>query len=513
MRRLRLSALVTLLAAAAAVWSWAGASVGNAQSSAAPPRPSPPPMIRPQPPPQVVPAPLRQTPQRVVPESREGGTAAQPRRTQRRPAQPAQSTPSAPRRPAPSAASEMADAPLPRARPTPLGSDAPLPPLRPQPFEFDPAQRDPDIVLIALEPGTADAMVQAIAADHDLTVLEQTTLGLVQRLILRLRIDDDRTIDEVLAGLGGDVRLAFGQPNHIFALQGSFGHGSIQYAAAKLRLDEAHALAVGRGVTVALIDTGIDPGHEAFQSARIRVSTVLGTEAPAPGAHGTEMAGAIVAQGMLRGVAPEVDLVAIETFVAAPDGARGHATTFEIAKALDQAHQEAVDIVSMSFAGGPDALLGEMLDALEASGTVIVAAAGNGGPAAPPAFPAAHDKTIAVTATNVADQLYDRANRGDYISLAAPGVEVISPTPADRYRMVTGTSIAAAHVAGAVALLLEHRPNLTPEEVRALLRESAVDLGSPGPDPEYGAGLIDLIAVLQIAGERVATPGTATAAD
>jgi subtilisin family serine protease len=127
---------------------------------------------------------------------------------------------------------------------------------------------------------------------------------------------------------------------------------------------------------------------------------------------------------------------------------------------------------------------------------IAVAAVGNAGPTSPPLHPAADPTVIAVTAADTDDRVLASAVHGDHVVVTAPGVDVLVPAPNGGYDLSTGTSVAAAEVAGVVALLLERRPDLTPDEVRRILTETAVDLGSQGRDPVYGAGLVDAAAAL-----------------
>ena len=130
-------------------------------------------------------------------------------------------------------------------------------------------------------------------------------------------------------------------------------------------------------------------------------------------------------------------------------------------------------------------------------GAIIVAAAGNGGAKAPFAYPAAYPEVIAVTATDIADHLYPNANRGRYIAIAAPGVDVLVPSGDHAHQLVSGTSYAAAHVTGIVALMIERNPSLTASAARLALSAAAVDLGPPGPDDQFGAGRVNAFASLQ----------------
>jgi hypothetical protein len=101
------------------------------------------------------------------------------------------------------------------------------------------------------------------------------------------------------------------------------------------------------------------------------------------------------------------------------------------------------------------------------------AAAGNAGPKSPPLYPGADPNVIAVTATDADDKLFNGANRDKYISVAAPGVDILVPAPEGEYQITTGTSVAAAEVSGIVALLLERNPKLTPADIRRILTASA----------------------------------------
>ena len=124
---------------------------------------------------------------------------------------------------------------------------------------------------------------------------------------------------------------------------------------------------------------------------------------------------------------------------------------------------------------------------------VLIAAAGNAGPKSPPLYPAADPNVIAVTATDVNDKLFGGANRGGYIALAAPGVDILTPAPNAAMQLSTGTSVAAAHVSGIVALLIERKPSLRPDEVRKILTSTARHMGEKPRDNDYGAGLADAL--------------------
>jgi subtilisin family serine protease len=175
----------------------------------------------------------------------------------------------------------------------------------------------------------------------------------------------------------------------------------------------------------------------------------------------------------------------------APLSGSREGTTFAILKGLDWAAARGARIINMSFAGPRDPAVARSLAAARAKGIVLIAAAGNAGPKSPPLFPAADPNVIAVTATDVDDKLFPAANRGRHIAVAAPGVDLLLPAPNSAYQVTSGTSFAAAEVSGAVALLLERKPDLDPDAVRRALMATARDLGPKGLDPDFGAGLVD----------------------
>src|SRR5262245_16785048 len=296
------------------------------------------------------------------------------------------------------------------------------------------------------------------------------------------------------------ARCPTAQPNYRYTLQQlqpatASEAESLQYALAKLRVPQAHDVSTGDNVLVAVIDTSIDTAHPEIAGLVAGSFDATNATATSPHRHGTAMAGAIVAHARLKGVAPTARILAIHAFDASRAGADG--TTLTILRSIDWAVAHGARVINMSFAGPNDPGLARGLAAARQKGVVLVAAAGNAGPKSPPLFPAADPNVIAVTATNADDKLLGAANRGRHIAVAAPGVDIVGPAPGGNYQLSTGTSVAAAHVRGVVALLLARKPDLTPEAVRRILLSSATDLGPKGRDDQFGAGLTDAYRAVQ----------------
>jgi subtilisin family serine protease len=165
-------------------------------------------------------------------------------------------------------------------------------------------------------------------------------------------------------------------------------------------------------------------------------------------------------------------------------------------------------VINMSFAGPRDPALARQIAAARKQGIVLVAAAGNAGPRAPALYPAADPNVIAVTATDADDKLFQAANRGKHIAVAAPGVDLLLPAPAGTYQVTSGTSFAAAEVSGIVALMLERKADIGTDGARKALTATAQDLGPKGVDTQFGAGLVDAYrAIVSLAPVAAQTAG------
>jgi len=343
----------------------------------------------------------------------------------------------------------------------------------------------------------SDAQADQLARRHGLTRLQSQDFPLIGSTIGLFRVTNRRAVETVSREFATEASVRSVQPNFRYVLQeqqAELTEGDpAQYAVAKLRLPQAHMLAHGTNVTVAVIDSGIDVNHPELANAIAASFDALGSK-EGPHLHGTGVAGAIVAHARLMGSAPAARILAIRAFGAAPNGAES--TSYVILKGLDYAAAHGAEIVNMSFAGPKDALIERGIAAMAVKGIVMVAAAGNAGAKSPPLYPAANANVIAVSATDAQDRLFSASNRGSYIAIAAPGVDIFLPAPDAKYQMTSGTSFSAAYVSGLAALMLERNAALKPDEVRAILTKTARDLGAVGRDDLFGAGEADAYAAV-----------------
>ncbi len=356
--------------------------------------------------------------------------------------------------------------------------------------------------------------LQAAVGRLGLTLLASENLAITGSTVARFRITNGRSPAEIIRALMAIQLVAVAQPNYVYTLQqqpsdpvpasrGDATQGdSAQYMLEKLQISDIHRLVRGANVPIAVIDSEIDVSHPDLEGAVTKRFDAVGAPEE-PHAHGTGMAGAIAAHRRLLGTAPAARLLAVHAF--SSTAATAESTTFNILKGINWSVQESARIINMSFAGPRDPSLERALKTAYDKGIVLIAAAGNAGPKSPPLFPGAIPFVIAVTATDVDDKLFTGANRGKYISVAAPGVDILVPAPEGEYQMTTGTSVAAAEVSGIVALLLERNPKLTPADIRRILTTSAKRLGPGQRDDNFGSGLIDPLQALQLADPRTAT--------
>jgi subtilisin family serine protease len=350
----------------------------------------------------------------------------------------------------------------------------------------------PNEVLVEFRAGAAARQIALVTSRLQLTQLESQAFALINRTLVRFRIDSGNSVRATLLAMRGLAGVANAQPNHVF--QGTQSQSApaptepTQYVVSKLHLLEAHRVTNGDDVLVAVLDSAIDMNHPDLAGVFAGNFDALGG-ATAPHMHGTAIAGAIAAHQKLVGVAPKVRLLAICAFSGGGDSAQG--TTFNILKGLDWAASQNARIVNMSFAGPADAMMHDMLAKAYARGIVLIAAVGNAGPNSPPLYPAAFSGVVGVTATDANDKLLPQANRGAQVAVAAPGVDILAPAPNGAYQVTSGTSIATAHVSGVAALLLARDPKLSPAALRRALIRSAHAV--PGARRDIGAGVIDAL--------------------
>jgi minor extracellular protease Epr len=238
-----------------------------------------------------------------------------------------------------------------------------------------------------------------------------------------------------------------------------------------------------------IVDTAIDLKHPALQGVDLNTIGEGIENASLDTSHGTAVAALIVGKsnGVSPGLIPRVKIKTMNVFEKSQkDDLRTDA--FALANAIETMARESVWLVNMSVAGPENVVLENAVTQYSKQGGLLIAAAGNYGPAAPPAYPAAYETVIAVAAIGENLDVYKRSNRGKHIDLAAPGVNIRSAGKRNSVEIFSGTSFAAPFVTAAAAVMLSNGQNKA--DVVALLKGNAIDLGAKGPDAKFGAGLV-----------------------
>jgi subtilisin family serine protease len=325
---------------------------------------------------------------------------------------------------------------------------------------------------------SARATVDAIARDYGLHEVSGWPIAVLKVHCVVFRLPPDQTQDGMVRVLARDQRVESAEPLHAYATLAS-GYNDpyrpLQRNLDSLSVEDAHRVSTGKGVRVAVIDTGIDVAHPDLQApGRVIVQRDFVHDAGAGSAvdrHGTQVAGLIAAvanNGIgIAGVAPGVALYAFKAcWYPAPDS-RAVCNTFTLGQALAAAIDLRVSIVNLSLSGPMDPLLNRLVAQAIDRGAIVVGALG--AEDAGPSFPTALPGVIAV------DSAEDHATRPNVI--LAPGHDILTLAPGGHYDFASGSSLATAEVTGTVALLLALHPGTSAADIRRLLVESS------GPTP------------------------------
>ena len=241
----------------------------------------------------------------------------------------------------------------------------------------------------------------------------------------------------------------------------------------------------GLSLRIGIIDSSIDQRHNAFSNSSITTQRFVDNDSP-PNAHGTAIASIIASNDpQALGLAPSAQIYAAEVFD--HNEQQGEfASTVSLIKALSWLMTQDVSVINISLAGPSNRLLETALTRVREKGVLAIAAAGNGGPMAQPMYPAAYPEVVAVTATDDRGRAFRLANRGEYVDIAAPGVNIRHAQAGGGFAASSGTSYAVPFVTVAAARLLQSTAE--PALMLDALYASARDIGAPGRDQIYGYG-------------------------
>ena len=328
--------------------------------------------------------------------------------------------------------------------------------------------------------------VEELAGNYELEVIYRWPLASLEQQCVVFELPEKRSAEEIASRVSTDPRVRLAQPIYRFQVLGNTSldqqpsgyndpHSHLQHGLAATRVKEAHRQASGRGVKIAVIDTGIDVAHPDLEGRVVKAqSFVQGEQAFTTDVHGTAVAGVIAAgannaQGIV-GMAPGAELFALKAcWQDPPDSRSAVCDSYTLAQAVDFAITEGAQVVNFSLTGPHDPLLSVLIESAVQRNIAVLAAADespSGG------FPASHPDVLAVRGTP--PEAREPSASADS-RLSAPSVDILSTAPSNSYDFFSGSSLAVAQVSGLAALLLEKRPDLSPAELAAHLRWLASD--------------------------------------
>ncbi|MEQ1688226.1 MAG: S8 family serine peptidase [Sphingopyxis sp.] len=314
----------------------------------------------------------------------------------------------------------------------------------------------------------------ALVTAQGFAVIDTTRLASLHSEVTRFKVPTGMRVIEAAALLRQIDPHATVAPAHYYVSPAS------RRESRRTRGPVNHSMSVRRTIRlrIGMIDSSVDP-HPMLSATSI-TRRQFGSNVIDPAGHGTAVASVLAQNGA-------TEILAANVFRGG-DG-RQFTTSDAIIRGLDWLIGQRVPVINISLAGPRNAVLDTLFARALANGHVIVAAAGNGGPTAPPAYPAALDGVVAVTAVDAQHRVYRYANRGDYIRVSALGVAISAAAPRNMQANYSGTSFAAPLVA---AIIARCASDVAPANSRCItaMEATALDLGAPGRDSIYGLGLV-----------------------
>lgn len=295
----------------------------------------------------------------------------------------------------------------------------------------------------------------------------------------------------VVSRLQLDPRVESAQPMYTFEVMATKyddPYLKLQHGVQSLHVEGAHRYATGKGVNVAVIDSGVDINHLDLHDRIIKNKNFVSKNELQGEIHGTAVTGVIAAkagnQEGIVGIAPDVNILALKACWQKKQG-NGEAvcSSFTLAKAINFALKEKANVINMSLSGPNDPLLTRLIEKALDLGVVVVAAKNDKNNKY--TFPASVPGVIGVSG----DKLSPATRRASGI-LPAPGRDILTTIPKDSYDFLSGNSLAAAHITGIISLLLEQRPELSQQQIQQLLHK-AIRVDNNSLAPQKGMAVVD----------------------
>ena len=327
--------------------------------------------------------------------------------------------------------------------------------------------------------------------------LSQTRpLAAADGVLLKFLVPPDLDEDDAVVQLVPEDLRDFIDRNHVYSAQQAapvMGRPANTAEAGITALPLPMKAVCEAPVGIGIVDSMINHEHAAFAALNDRkgliTQNILDQSIVQPNGHGTAVAAVLTGEGPgLSPLLPTARIYSASVLHAQDDFHQG-ATVMNLLQALDWLLAQDLSVINMSLTGPPNRLLATTLETARQQGKVVVAAAGNEGPHAPPLYPAAYEGVVAVSAVERDGNIYHWSNQGAYIDFAALGVSVPTARGDGSFGPESGTSMSAPIISAFLACALESNGG-NPEQALQWLKARAMDLGAPGHDPAYGYGLL-----------------------
>ncbi len=319
----------------------------------------------------------------------------------------------------------------------------------------------------------------AVAKEHLLVKVAHWPIRSLSIYCFVFRVPDGADRQSIIATLNADGRVESAQPLQSFETSLSQAdyyddtYANLQYGLDVLDIAAAHRTTRGAGIRIAIIDSHADKNHEDLRGRIQRVRVFSNKGESADRNHGTAIASIIGARSNnalgIVGIAPEATL---ELYVSCWSGGAAKAAicdSFSLSKALDAVLEDPPHVLNLSLNGPHDPLLARLIQKAYAAGVVVVAA-GPTGNSLQKSFPSNMQQVIGVGSSPTSGPAAGVSNA----TLFAPGNRILVAVPADQYDFRSGSSLAAAHVSGVVALMLAVAPNHSPDTISSILQRSQI---------------------------------------
>jgi len=320
------------------------------------------------------------------------------------------------------------------------------------------------------------------------SVLETVSVRSLKLVVQRVRIPAGMSVPKAIRELRGRFPGVEVDANHQFDPSSGIEFPNM-VARAQIRWQRASATC-GMGVKIGMIDAGVDVNHPALKGQKVTYRSFHDAKRkPGPNVHGTSVAAIMVGRPEWGGLLPGAELKAANMFEIDENG-RKVGNAIGLLKATNWLIEEKVHIINLSVAGADNKVLKRVFDKAVERKLIMVAAAGNWGRADKPAYPAAYDGVVAVTALSQEGLIYEKANRGSYIDFAAPGVRLFTAVPGGGGRFQSGTSFATPFITAMMGLEIAGGKAKTVSQLNMSLQKYIKDLGLPGRDDIFGWGFV-----------------------